>query len=377
MNMNKKVEETFESQLIDDLASGFKKTNSTASASFLWNSTANVKDWISTGNYLLDLILANNEHGGIPAGRLTEISGGEGAGKTLLASYIMAETQRRGGVAIFIDTEHAASMDVLKAVGVDVEKMIHIQAGCVEDVFSAMETIVNKVASSASKNKPITIVWDSVAATSTKAELEGDYDQHTIAMAARIISKGLRKYIPICSMHNVCLVFVNQLRTNIGVTFGDKYSTPGGKAIPYHASVRLRISHFKKILDPATKDLIGRQIKVEVQKNKVAPPMRTTYYTIRWGEKPGAWIDQAASMFDAAITAEIFTKASAQKYAFTYPSTGEKIEFTKKMYSELYEEEAFLSEMKKALAQAYIITAQSISSPDSFVMETADEEEGI
>lgn len=226
-----KKDSSFEDEMIDELSSSFKKRSSNATASYLWQSSSNIKSFISTGNPLLDMILSNRPNGGLPVGRLIEISGGEGAGKTLLASYALADTQKKGGVAIFIDTEHAASMEVLKEVGVNTDKLVYIQCGSVEDVFDAMETIVGKiVAAGVGKEKPITIVWDSVAATSTKAEVEGDYDQQTIAMAARIISKGLRKYIPICSAHNVCLIFLNQLRTNI-TSFGhaEKYVTPGGR----------------------------------------------------------------------------------------------------------------------------------------------------
>ena len=226
-----KEEIPFEDQMISDLSSSFLKRGSDSKASYLWQSSSNITDYISTGNPVLDMIISNKEHGGLPVGRLIEISGGEGAGKTLLASYLLADTQKKGGVAIFIDTEHAASMDVLKEVGVDTDKLVYIQCGTIEEVFGAMETIVAKIISSGrGKDKPITIVWDSVAATSTKAEVEGDYEQQTIAMGARIISKGLRKYIPICSAHNVCLVFLNQLRTNIG-GFGhtEKTVTPGGR----------------------------------------------------------------------------------------------------------------------------------------------------
>lgn len=226
--MAKKRKDGFEDQLMADITSKFQKTGSNATASYLWQSTADVKQWVSTGNYMLDLVLSNKKDGGIPVGRLTEISGGEGAGKTLLGSYIIANTQKKGGIAILIDSEHAASMDVLRAAGVDVEKLIYVQANTVEDVFKTMESILLKVKEKDTE-KLITIVWDSVAATSSKAEVEGNYGDSTIAMSARLISQGLRKYIPLVGRHNVCLVFINQLRTNIGVSFGDNKVTPGGR----------------------------------------------------------------------------------------------------------------------------------------------------
>lgn len=218
----------FEDRLIDDLSSGFKSKKSAATASHLNDSSSMVTDWVSTGDFMLDLILSNRIDGGIPVGRLCEISGGESVGKSLLGSYILANTQKKGGVAILIDSEHAASLEVLERVGVDIDSLVYIQASTIEEVFQAMETIVSSIQAD-EKNRLVTIVWDSVAATSTKAEIEGDYGDRTVAMAARLISQGLRKYIPVVSKHNVCLVFINQLRTKIGVTFGDDKVTPGGR----------------------------------------------------------------------------------------------------------------------------------------------------
>jgi recombination protein RecA len=356
-----------EDELIGELTDKFKRFNANARASYLWQSSSHIKEWISTGQLLLDIALSNQVGGGIPVGRLTEIAGGEGAGKTLLASYILANTQKKGGVAIMIDTEHAASMEVLKEVGVDVEKLIYIQAGCVEDVFSSMETIVSKVRSS-DTDKLITIVWDSVAATSSKAEIEGDYSDRTVAMNARLISQGLRKVIPFISSHRVCMVFINQLRTRIGVTFGDKYVTPGGAAIPFHASVRLRLNHYKELKDLRTKNKIGRVVKCEVKKNKVAPPMRTVYYTIRWGDRPGAWVDEPAGILDAADTANIFEKVTAQKWKFAGKT------FTKKTFAGLLDDEEFYNKVKEVLCEKYIITAKNIS--DDISLEDADPNEG-
>jgi len=322
---------------------------------------------------MLDLVLSNRTSGGVPVARLIEVAGGEGAGKTLLASYMMADTQRQGGVAIFIDSEHAASMEVLEATGVDTNKLVYIQADTVEDVFTSMESITNQIAESKT-NKLITIVWDSVAASPPKAEVEGNYGDQTIALKARLISAGLRKYIPICSSHNVCLVFINQLRSKIGgVAFGDQSTTPGGKAIPYHASVRLRVSHFKQIKD-SDGNIVGRIIKCEIKKNKVAPPMRTVYYTIRWGDKPGAWIDEVESLWDAAIRAGVLEKKTAQKYVFEVPSTKEKMELTKNKFTELLNEAAFSTEFKNALAEAYIITGKKITET---ILEDVENEDGL
>lgn len=358
--MVEKKTKTYEDSLIEDMNSSFGK-ESTSSAGYLHSSSTAVKRRVSTGSFMLDVVLANAINGGMPVGRLIEISGGEGAGKTLLASYMLADTQKQGGIGIMIDTEHAASMEVLHSTGVDLQKLIYVQAGCVEDVFANIETIIKKI--SDNKDKPlITIVWDSVAATSSRAEIEGDYDQRTIAMSARLISQGLRKIIPVISQHNVCLVFINQLRTKIGgMAFGDNSVTPGGRAIPYHASVRLRLNHFKKLVDPTTKDEIGKIVQCKVEKNKVAPPMRTIYYYLSWGTKPGAWIDVPESLWDAGIRSGVLKKVNNQKYSFTSTSTKKDIELTKKSFAKILDEEEFASEFKTTLANAYIITAENIA----------------
>lgn len=341
--MAKKLEDT----LIDSLNASF------------WKSTANVKDWISTGNHLIDVILSNKEVGGYPVGRLIEIAGSEGAGKSLLASYAILETQKKGGVAILLDSEHAATLDVMQGMGVDIDKLVYLSPGTVEEVFDRMEKIVSQIVD-AKTDRPITIIWDSVAATSTKAEIEGDYGQATIALQARLIGQGLRKYIPICSKHNVCLIFINQLRTKIGVTFGDDKTTPGGKAIPFHASIRLRLSHYKNVNEGtgADKKMVGRIVKCEVKKNKVAPPMRTIYFHLAWGDKPGAWIDEALTLWDEGLRNGFLKKVTMQKCSFTYPSTGETVEFTKRAFKDLLKDEGFKKEINKSIDKHYIITGK-------------------
>lgn len=350
-------ERAIETNLVEELAEKFKTERSSASASFLWDSSANVEEWISTGSIVLDAVLSNRRNGGIPVGRLTEIAGGEGAGKTLLASYILANTQKKGGIGVFIDVEHAASMDVMKTVGVDLEKLIYVQANTVEDVFRTFDTIIRKIQTGGARDKLITIVWDSVAASSTLAEVEGDYSDQTIGMAARVIGRGLRKIIPVISTHRVACVFINQLRTNIGVSFGDQFFTPGGKAIPYHASVRMRLMHYQKLQD-AQKREIGRVVKCHIKKNKVAPPMREVLYHIRWGSKPGAWIDEAATLFDIATEAGMIKKVTAQKFALV---SSPSVDFTKKKWEELLAEPSFYEEVKRGVEDYLIITDKNIS----------------
>lgn len=368
-----KDSEAFEPDLIKTLSAKYRKEKSNARASFLWESSTNVSEWISTGSILLDVLLSNKKNGGVPVGRLTEISGYEGTGKSLLASYIIANTQKMGGVGILIDTEHAASMEVMEACGVDVGKLIYVQAGSIEEVFQSFEAITDKIQSSG-KGKLITIVWDSVAATSTKAEIEGDYDDNTIGMAARVIGRGLRKFVPVMSTHRVCLVFLNQLRMKIGgVAFGDNSDTPGGKAIPFHSSIRLRLNHFQQLKDNDTKDVYGKVIKIQVKKNKVAPPMREAKYSIRWGGKLGAWIDETEELLQAAVDKGIFTAPTNQSYEYKETPDSEPIRFTKKKWLEMVKDESFFRSIRDRIEDAYIITNKSMSSMD-IVTEDTDEE---
>lgn len=350
--------------LRSELTASFKNKNSDTTVGNLLDSSANVSDWISTGDFMLDLILSNKIEGGVPVGRMIEIAGGEGAGKTLLASYIMANTQKKGGVAIYIDTEHAASVEVMQKSGVNIDDLIYVQAGSTEEVLQTIDTVVTKVHRENSE-KIITIVWDSIAATSTKAEIEAEFAAgKTVAMQARVIGVGMRKIMPMISRHKVCLVFINQLRENIGgFGFGDTKFTPGGNSLKYGASIRLWLTHYKKILDK-DKDLVGRIVKCDVKKNKVAPPSRSVYYTIRWGDEPGAWIDPSETMWTSGIQKSVFKPVTAQKYSFK-TSTGDVLEFTHKSFSKLIDEDPnFLQEVKLALAEAYIITTKSVSSED-------------
>lgn len=364
-----KADISVEDNLIAKLTKSYEDNNTTASASYLWQSSTHVKEWISTGSKLLDVALSNRKDGGIPVGRLTEISGAEHAGKTLLASYILANTQKKGGVAILIDTESAASMDVLKATGVDVEKLVYVNVASIEDVFRSMQTITDHIQSSNEK-KLITIVWDSVAGTSNLAEIEGDYGDKTVALSARLIAQGLRKFIPICSNYRICLVFINQLKTKIGVTFGDNLIPPGGRSIPYHASIILRVSNFSSLKDGDS--LVGRVIKCEVKKNKVAPPMRTVYYSIRWGGKLGAWLDESEQVLDVCVDNGILAKISAQKYSFTGKS-GKLQDFTKKtFYKLLKSDNSFSDEIFDALYDKLILTEENISQELSDEVQTED-----
>jgi len=178
-----------------------------------------VSDWISTGSTLLDLAISNKPHGGLAAGKISEIHGLEGSGKSLIGAHALASTQKKGGLAVYIDTESAVSSEFLRAIGVDTESMLYVHLDTVEEIFDTIETIVTKIRES-SKDKLVTILVDSLAAASTKVEMDADFDKDGWATSkAIVLSKAMRKITQLIARQRVCLIFTNQLRQKLGVMF--------------------------------------------------------------------------------------------------------------------------------------------------------------
>ena len=239
-----------------------------------------VTGWISTGSTMLDIAISNKPNGGVAVGKITELNGLEGSGKSLIGSHLLTSTQEQGGIAVYIDTESAVSTEFLQAIGVDTSKMLYVHLECVEEIFDTIETIVTKIRES-DNDKLVTILVDSLAAASTKVEMDADFDKDGWATAkAIIISKAMRKITQMIARQKVALVFTNQLRQKLGVMFGDPWTTSGGKALPFHASTRVRFKNAGQIKDTSKKNTIGIKIKGQVIKNRLGPPMRTAEFPL-------------------------------------------------------------------------------------------------
>jgi len=268
-----KVETFDQEKLIQNVVSNMVKTYGEGSALVLSKSDkASGIKCVSTGVTTIDRATYGKD-GGIPIGMLTEISGWESTGKTLLAKNIIAQTQKMGGIGVYIDSECAYNMAVAKAVGVDNDKLIYCQPDSLEQVFEMINMVIEDVRDK--YDGVVTIVWDSIASTPMKSELEGKV---TMGERARLIGSNLRVLTRKVSKMKICLIFINQLREKIGVLFGSPDTAPGGNAVPFHSAVRIRMKKGVVIYDG--NNAIGEWFSLAVIKNKIAPPFKTAKFEV-------------------------------------------------------------------------------------------------
>jgi recombination protein RecA len=241
-----------------------------------------VRRWISTGSKELDYIVSNRRDGGFPEGRIVEIQGPPSCGKSHIGFEVAKATQRLGGMVVYVDTENATSITNLSQLGIDVaRRFVFVQTACTEEILSVIESTIMK-ARSMTKDVPVTVIWDSVSQSSPKAELEGDYDQNTIGLQARVLSKGMRKIANVIGGQKVLLLLMSQQRTKIGVMYGDPTTTSGGMAVPYAASTRVKINTGQPVKDKDG-NVIGIEVTAKTIKNKVGRPFREATFQIHFG----------------------------------------------------------------------------------------------
>jgi len=259
---------------------------------------------IPTGALSLDIATGV---GGIPRGRVTEIYGPESSGKTTLALHVIAEAQKRGGVAAFIDAEHALDVSYAGRLGVNVDDLLVSQPDYGEQALEIAEVLIRS-------NAVDVLVIDSVAALVPKAEIDGNVGDQHMGLQARLMSHALRKFTGVLQRSNAALIFINQIRMKIGVMFGNPETTPGGNALKFYSSMRLDIRRMAAIKEG--QDSVGSRTKVKIVKNKVAPPFKTAEFDIVYGEG----ISRIGDLLDLAVEQNIVDKSGAW-----YSYSGERI----------------------------------------------------
>ena len=308
---------------------------------------------IPTGALTLDVALGI---GGIPKGRIIEIFGPESSGKTTLALHAIAESQKAGGTAAFIDAEHALDPIYAKKLGVDIDNLIVSQPDTGEQALEITEALVRSGAIDI-------IVVDSVAALVPKAEIDGDMGDTHVALQARLMSQALRKLAGVLNKSKTAIIFINQLREKVGIMFGNPETTPGGRALKFYASVRLDIRRIENIKQDG--EVIGNRTRVKVVKNKVAPPFREAEFDILYGEG----ISKEGSILDLAVNLDIVEKSGAW-FSYNGAKIGQGRENVKKY---LKENPKILAEIEQKIRDNYSKAFEQAL--DEKASEEADDDE--
>ena len=338
--------------LADNLNKQFKDTKV---AYFLDGSNAtptDVKEFISTGSSVLDLAISNRPNGGIAVGRITEINGLESSGKSLIGTHILAETQKKGGLAVYIDTETSVSREWLETIGVNVQDLLYLHVETVEDIFECIESIISKIRES-DRDRLVTILVDSLAGASTKVEMEADFEKDGWATSkAIIVSKAMRKITQMVGRERIALIFTNQLRQKLGVMFGDPWTTSGGKALPFHSSTRIRLKNMGQIKDTG-KNVLGMKCRAQIIKNRLGPPLRHADFNLYFDsgiDDKGSWLQ--------VLKDHKLVKSAGAWYTLNYKK--EDIKFQSKDFEKKLEEvDGLQDHLYDQICEASILKYQS------------------
>ena len=307
---------------------------------------------VSTGSVALDRALGI---GGVPRGRITEIFGPESSGKTTVALHIIAEVQKTGGQAAFIDAEHALDPVYAKALGVNIDELLVSQPDCGEDALEICEALARSGAVDV-------IVIDSVAALVPKQEIEGDMGQSSVGVQARLMSQAMRKLSAVISKSNSIVIFINQLREKVGVMYGNPEVTTGGRALKFYSSVRIDVRKADQLKNG--NDIYGNRVRCKIVKNKVAPPFKTAEFDILYGKG----ISRESELVDMASELEIIKKSGSW---FSY--NGEKLGQGKDNIRKLLETNRELFE--EILAKVRSMSDRLVDTADEFELDDEDEDE--
>ena len=300
----------------------------------LGDNSANMNvETVPTGSLSLDIALGL---GGLPKGRIIEIYGPESSGKTTVALHCVAEVQKRGGIAGFIDAEHALDPVYARNIGVDIDNLYISQPDCGEQALEITETMVRSGAVDI-------VVVDSVAALVPKAEIDGDMGDSHVGLQARLMSQALRKLTAVISKSNCIVIFINQLREKVGVMFGNPETTTGGRALKFYSSVRLDVRRTESLKQGG--EIVGNHVRVKVVKNKIAPPFREAEFDIMFGQG----ISREGDVLDLAVNAGIVNKSGAW-YAYEGDKIGQGRENAK---TYIHENPAFFDMLEAKVRDFY------------------------
>ena len=350
--MSLAVKDELAQALADNLNKNFKNNRVAYFLDGSDSTPTDIKEFISTGSSILDLAISNRPNGGIAVGRITEINGLESSGKSLIGTHILAETQKKGGLAVYIDTETSVSREWLETIGIDVQNLLYLHVETVEDIFECIENIITKIRES-DRDRLVTILVDSLAAASTKVEMEADFDKDGWATAkAIVISKAMRKITQIVGRERVAFVFTNQLRQKLGVMFGDPWTTSGGKALPFHSSTRIRLKNMGQIKD-TKKNTLGMKARAQIIKNRLGPPLRHADFNLYFD----SGIDDKGSWLQVMKDHKLVKVAGAW---YTIKFEGEDIKFQSKDFKKVLDERPELEDyLYEKICDASILKYQT------------------